>query len=256
MDQAFPGLDESFTASGLDPAVWFPYYLPHWSSRAGTAATHAVDNGELHLSIPVAQGLWCSDIHPEPLRVSCIQSGSFAGPLGSTVGQQPFRPGLVVREEQPTMWGYTPLYGHIEVRMRGVVTDRSMFAFWMSGIEDQPRRSGEVCVAEIFGSGIRGGSAEVGMGVHKFRDPLLSEDFSAPALDIDVAQFHTYAVDWLPGSLTFSIDGAAVRRSSQSPGYPMQLMTGVFDFPAKPGAEGFATHVPEMVISHVRGRAI
>lgn len=31
--------------------------------------------------------------------------------------------------------------------VRGSVTERSMFAFWMSGIEDQPERSGEICVA-------------------------------------------------------------------------------------------------------------
>ena len=43
-----------------------------------------------------------------------------------------------MREEQPTLWGYTPRYGQIEVRMRATITSRSMFAFWMSGIEDRP----------------------------------------------------------------------------------------------------------------------
>jgi hypothetical protein len=36
------------------------------------------------------------------LRVSGIQSGAFSGEAGSTVGQQPFRDGLVVREAQAT----------------------------------------------------------------------------------------------------------------------------------------------------------
>ena len=110
--------------------------------------------------------------------MSCIQSGSFAGPLGSTIGQQPFRDGLRVAEEQPTLWGYTPRYGQVEVRMRGVITPRSMFAFWMSGIEDRPERSGEICVAEIFGDAVGDGVAEVGIGVHRFRDPALVEEFS------------------------------------------------------------------------------
>ncbi len=27
-------LDETFAGTDLDRRVWFPYYLPHWSSRA------------------------------------------------------------------------------------------------------------------------------------------------------------------------------------------------------------------------------
>ena len=238
----------------LDPDIWFPYYLPHWSSRAASAATYQVRDGQLRLTIPTEQPLWCADLHPEPLRVSVIQTGSFAGPLGSTVGQQPFRDELRVREEQPRLRGYTPHYARVEVRMRGSVTPRSMFAFWMSGIEDQPGRSGEICVAEIFGSGIGAGTAEVGMGIHRFRDPALVEEFSVQPLTIDVSEFHTYAVDWRPGSVDFSVDGAVVRRLDQSPDYPMQLMLGVFDFPgratgpntdlAAPGARGLARPRP------------
>ncbi len=249
-------LDERFTGDTLDADVWFPYYLPHWSSRAGSAATWSVSDGELHLSIPVDQPLWCADIHEEPLRVSCIQSGSFAGPLGSTVGQQPFRDGLKVREEQPTMWGYTPQYGQVEVRMRGVITPRSMVAFWMSGIEDRPERSGEICVAEVFGDAVRDGSADVGIGLHQFRDPALVEEFSADPLAIDVAEFHTYGVDWQPGSLAFTVDGRVVRRIDQAPDYPVQLMIGVFDFPAKAAPGDLAVPVPELVVSHVHGRPL
>ncbi|MDT7677527.1 MAG: hypothetical protein QOD82_5429 [Pseudonocardiales bacterium] len=249
-------LEERFTGDTLDPDVWFPYYLPHWSSRARSAATYSVRDGELRLSVPVDQPLWCADLHDEPLRVSCIQSGSFAGPLGSTVGQQPFRDGLQVREEQPTTWGYTPLYGRIEVRMRGVVTARSMFAFWMSGIEDRPEHSGEICVAEVFGDAVRGGSADVGIGLHRFRDPALVEEFSAGPLAIDVTEFHTYGVDWRPGSLAFTVDGEVVRHLDQAPDYPMQLMIGVFDFPAKAAADDVAVPVPQLVVSHVRGQRL
>ena len=249
-------LDERFVGDSLDPDVWFPYYLPHWSSRVGSAATWSVHHGELRLSVPVDQPLWCPDAHEEPLRVSCIQSGSFAGPLGSTIGQQPFREGLEVREEQSTMWGYTPRYGQVDVRMRGVITRRSMFAFWLSGIEDRPERSGEVCVAEVFGDAVRDGSADVGIGVHRFRDPALVEEFAAEPLGIDVAEFHTYGADWRPGSLTFTVDGEVVRRLDQAPDYPMQLMIGVFDFPAKAAGVDVDVPVPELVVSHVRGRPL
>jgi len=249
-------LDERFAGDALDPDVWFPYYLPHWSSRADSAATWSVRDSALHLSIPADQSLWCSDLHDEPLRVSCIQTGSFAGPVGSTVGQQPFRDGLVVREEQPTIWGYTPRYGQVEVTMRGVITPRSMVAFWMSGIEDRPERSGEICVAEIFGDAVHDGITEVGMGVHQFRDPALAEEFAPEPLALDVADAHTYGVDWRPGSLAFSVDGEVVRRLDQAPDYPMQLMIGAFDFPAKAADDDGDVPVPELVVSRVRGRPL
>ena len=208
----------------------------------------------MHLTIPPDQPLWCAGLHEDPLRVSCIQSASFAGPVGSAIGQQPFRDGLRVAEEQPTLWGYTPHYGEVEVRMRGVITPRSMVAFWMSGIEDRPERSGEICVAEIFGDAVGDGVAEVGMGVRAFRDPALVEEFATERLPIDVAAFHTYACDWRPGTVTFSVDGDVVRRLDQAPDYPMQLMIGVFDFPAKATAIDTAVPVPELVVSHVFGR--
>ena len=248
-------LDERFAGTDLDRDVWLPYYLPHWSSRADTAATYQVRDGELRLSIPAEQGLWSEGVHETPLRVSCIQSAGFSGPVGSTIGGQPFRKGLTVAEEQPALWGYIPHGGHIELRARGVVTARSMFAFWLSGIEDEPDRSGEICVMEIFGDAVRDGSADVGIGVKKLGDPKLTQEFSADPLPIDPAEFHTYAVDWRPGSLEFTVDGAVVKRCAQAPDYPVQLMIGVFDFPDKahlvPG-----TPVPEMVVTHVRGHPL
>jgi hypothetical protein len=147
--------EERFTGDTLDPAVWVPHYLPHWSSRAASAPTYSVRGGELRLSIPPEQGLWAEGVHATPLRVSCVQTANFSGPVGSTIGGQPFLENQQVREEQPTLWGYTPHYGHIEARMKGVVSPRSMVAFWMSGIEDRPERSGEICVMEVFGDAVR-----------------------------------------------------------------------------------------------------
>jgi hypothetical protein len=219
---------------------WLPYYLPHWSSRAASRATYSIDGGELRLSIPVEQGLWCADTHPTPLRVSCIQSANLNG-------SQRFLDDQQVVEEQEEFRGYTPRYGKISVRARGVITLRSMVAFWLSGIEDAPEHSGEICVMEVFGDAPAG----FGMGLHKFRDPALTEDFEAVPLPLDIAEFHTYGVDWRPGSLTFTVDGAVVKRVGQAPDYPVQLMLGVFDFPDK--ASGDEVPVPELVVTEVTG---
>jgi hypothetical protein len=247
-------LDERFPGGALDTDVWFPFYLPHWSSRAASAATYAVRDGALHLSVPADQPLWCPDLHEEPLRVSCLQTGSRSGPVGSNTGQQPFAEGLVVREEQPEFRGYTPRYGHVEVTMRATVGPRSMFAFWLSGIEDRPEHSGEICVAEVFGDTVGDGTAAVGTGLHRFRDPALTEEFGAEQLPLDVTRDHTYAVDWTPGSLVFTVDGDVVRRVAQAPDYPVQLMLGVFDFPRRAGGGG--PEVPELVVSSVRGHPL
>jgi Glycosyl hydrolases family 16 len=247
-------LDEQFTGSELDRDVWFPFYLPHWSSRASSAATYDVDASGLRLTIADNQPLWCADRHREPMRVSCVQTGSFAGPEGSTIGQQPFTDGLTVSEEQPTFWGCTPHFGSIAVTMRGVVDARSMIAFWLSGIEDVPARSGEICVAEIFGDTIDGDVAQVGMGVHAFRDPDLWEEFATEPLRIDVGVDHTYSVDWTADSVVFGVDGHVVRELTQAPDYPVQLMLGVFDFPQRhPRADVDRQRWwPQLVVSRIR----
>jgi hypothetical protein len=128
-----------------------------------------------------------------------------------------------------------------------------MFAFWMSGIEDRPERSGEICVAEIFGSDVMSHRALVGIGLHQFRDLHLTEEFSAISLPIDVTEDHTYGVDWRPSGLHFTIDSEVVRTSQQAPDYPMQLMIGVCDFPDRRGPDDL---VPHVVVSRVRGQAL
>ena len=243
---------DDFEGHDLDRSVWIPHYLPHWSSRVESAATYEVADSKLRLSIPLEQGLWCPVEHDGPLRVSGIQSGVFSGEVGSTVGQQPFRVGLRVREAQPTQWGWTPRYGVLEVRAGMELSARSMASVWMVGIEDEPQRSGEICVLEVFGDAVGRSGVAVGMGIHPFRDPLLHDDFATPQLPIDVTEFHVYTIDWRPGRVDFFVDGSHVRAVAQAPDYPMQLMIGVFDFPAKPSAAAHAGHVPLFALDYVR----
>jgi hypothetical protein len=236
---------DDFDAPGLDTDVWIPHYLPQWSSRAESAATYAIAGSELRLTIPPQQGLWCPGDH-DPLKVSGVQSGVFSGPVGSTIGQQPAHEGALVREFQPRRWGWTPHYGVLEVRARMEISPRSMAAVWMVGLEDEPERCGEICVFEVFGDAPQA----VGMGVHPFRDPALTEEWDAPRVAIDVSEPHVYAADWQPGRVDFAIDGEHVKTVGQAPDYPMQMMVAVFDFPDKPGP---ADHVPELAVDWIRG---
>jgi hypothetical protein len=169
---------EDFDGAELDTDVWSPYYLPAWSSRTQTSATYTVSDSCLHLSIPADQGMWLAGEH-SPMRVSGIQSGNGSGPVGSTLGQQPPFDDAMVREYQPAFRGWTPSGGHLEIRMRAEVSPRSMFAWWMVGLEDVPECSAEICVAEIFGDTINSEpSAAVGTGLHPFRDPRSSKTFA------------------------------------------------------------------------------
>jgi hypothetical protein len=247
--------EDHFDVTVLNRGVWLAHYLPAWSSRAETEATYAIRDSCLYLTIPPSQGLWCAADHEPPLRVSGIQSGNFSGAVGSTIGQQPYRTGLTVSEEQETFWGWTPEQAYIEIRARGIVTQRSMVACWLVGLEDQPQRSAEICVAEIFGKAVAAGeSAAIGMGLHAFRDPSVTEDFEAVRLRIDVADFHTYAVDWTAEKADFLVDGLLVRSCPGPPAYPMQLMIAAFDFPAESdGADD--QRVPTLIVDYVRGYA-
>jgi hypothetical protein len=248
------GFREDFDADALDTDVWLPHYLPQWSSRAESAATHEVRDSELRLTIPPSQALWCSGIHEPPLRVSAVQSGVHSGPKGSTVGQQPFREGLAVREAQGTHWGWTPYHGTLHIRARMELSPRSMASVWLVGLEDAPDRCGEICVFEVFGDAVQpGASAAVGMGVHPFRDPALGEDFAAPRLELDVTEHHTYSAEWRRDGVDFLVDAAHVRSVDRAPAYPMQMMVAVFDFPAHERAQAHAGHVPLLAVDRIEG---
>ena len=244
---------DDFDGDALDATVWIPHYLPMWSSRAVSAATHELTASELRLTIPVDQGLWCEAEHEPPLRVSGIQSGVRSGPVGSTDGQQAFREGLRVREEQPAQWGWTPHHGRIEVRARMELSPRSMASVWMVGLEDEPPRCGEICVFEVFGDALEPGNAAVGQGIKPIRDPELSWDFEAPRTAIDVAEPHDYAVEWRPGHVDFFVGGERRRSVDQAPDYPLQLMVAVFDFPEHPAASEHAARVPLLALDRIRG---
>ena len=187
--------------------------------------------------------------------MSSLQTGLFAGPVGSPVGQHRFNPRAVVRQAQRNLRLYTPQYGRIELRAQALDDPRTMVTLWLIGYEDEPARSGEICICEIFGRDVKADHASVGMGVHPFSDPLLLDDFSAVRVPIDARDFHVYAAEWTPEQVAFFVDGDLVKTVRQSPAYPMQLMLGVYEFPSQhedaqrpPGA-----YPKAFVIDYVRG---
>ncbi|MEV5496891.1 glycoside hydrolase family 16 protein [Nonomuraea fuscirosea] len=238
--------EDTFQGDRVEETKWIPYYLPQWTTRTAAAARYRLGDGLLRLLIEEEQPPW----HPETegaMRVSSLQTGIFSGPAGSRIGQH--GRGAVVQEEYPELRLYTPLYGRIEMRAKAVDDPRCMVALWMIGFEDEPERSAEICVAEIFGRDVGPDEARIGMGLHPFGDPSIADDFTVETMPIDAREFHVYAVDWTPGRVSFFVDGQHVRTINQAPAYPMQLMLNIFEF--EPGG----VYPKEFTVDYVRGYA-
>jgi len=229
-------VDERFEGPELDPARWLPHYLPQWSTPDRSAARYATGPGGLTLRIDHNQAAWSPEFDGE-LRVSNLQSGVRSGPAGSSVGQHPFRDGLVVRTPQPERALWLPQYGLIEVGIVPCLHPRALTALWLIGFESTPEQSGELCVVELFGREIAAasaaspGSGRIGLGVHPFRDPTLRDDFALVETATDLRAEHLYTVEWMPGAARFYLDEQLIAEVDQSPAYPLQLMLNLYELP-------------------------
>jgi len=90
---------DEFTAPDVAPHQWIPYHLPQWGTRARAEARRGHEDGHLALRIDADQPPWCPE-YDGGVRVSSLQTGVHAGPVGSTLGQHRFNPRSVVREAQ------------------------------------------------------------------------------------------------------------------------------------------------------------
>ena len=242
---------DDFAGPDLDRSLWIPHHLPHWSSRAASAARYRLDGGQLRLVIEDDQPPWCPEFDGRT-RVSSMQTGLLAGPVGSTVGQHRFSAAAVVREAQPDTRLYTPQYGFFELRARVTDDPSSMCALWMIGVEDRPDRSAEICVAEIFGRDVGPDRAGIGMGVHPFGDPRITDEFARQPVAVDATDFHVYGVEWTPDHVAFFVDDVLVTVVRQSPAYPMQFMLGIYAFPDDDGVLPPPASPREFVVDRFR----
>lgn len=241
--------NDEFAGVTLDPTRWIPYYLPQWSSRKQATPNYILRNGTLVLQITQEQQPWCPEFDGE-VKASSIQTGLFAGPLGSTQGQLGFNPDLVVREAQTNARLYTPRYGYFECRATCSAVAGNHVSLWMIGYEDTPERSGEIAMFEVFGKDVSKTSSVVCYGVHPWKDTTLVDEFYRDALPIDATEFHIYAFEWTPSHIDFYVDNQPIRRISQSPNYPLQIMLSIFELP---GGNTDAAYPKEFVVDYVRG---
>ena len=240
---------DEFEGPVLDPTKWLPYYLPQWSSKERSAPQYIFRDGALVLQITGDQQPWCPEFDGE-VKASCIQTGLFAGPVGSKLGQLRFNDDLVVREAQRNVRLYTPQYGYFECRARGLATPGNHVSLYMIGYEDTPEKSGEINMFEIFGKDVGATSTIVRYGIHPWKDPNLTDEFYHDSLEIDATKFHVYAHEWTPTYIDFFVDNQKIRRINQSPGYPMQFMLSIYELP---GITENSVYPKEFVVDYVRG---
>ena len=112
------------------------------SQKRGTSATpersaarYELKRGVLRLHIDADQPAW--RVEDGEMRVSNIQTGTFAGPVGSPIGQHRHRPDLAVATPQVTRRLYTPSFGLAEAVLRAGPDPTCMLAVWLVGFEEQ-----------------------------------------------------------------------------------------------------------------------
>jgi hypothetical protein len=243
--------DERFEGPDLDAGRWVAHYLPHWTVPSRSAARYDLRDGVLRLRIDADRPAW--RVEDGAMRVSSIQTGSFSGPCGSPVGQHRHRPDLRVTTPQPARRLYTPRYGRVEAVLRASADPACMLAFWLIGVEDEsPERSGEICVAELFGHAIGPQGSGVRIGVKAHHDPRLRQDMEEVALDLDATGWHTYGAAWTPDEIRFFVDDRLVRTVQQRIDCPLQLMVDLFEFPEGPRRDP-AAYPKVGEVSAVRG---
>jgi beta-glucanase (GH16 family) len=106
---------------------------------------------------------------------------------------------------------FTAQYGHVEARMK-IPRGQGMWpAFWMLGTPVNWPDSGEIDVMENVGfepSTVHGtihGPGYSGSGG-------IGAAYSLPGGQVFADAFHTFAVDWAPDSITWSVDGTVYQR--------------------------------------------
>jgi hypothetical protein len=242
--------EDTFPGPGIDTDKWVPYYLPQWSSRAASAPRFGFGPDGFALHIEADQPPWCPEFDGE-VKCSSIQTGVYAGPPGSALGQHGARLNARVREAQQTRRTYTPQYGYFEARVKGARSPGMVAALWMIGFEEVPEESGEICIFELFGEHMTAAQSEVRFGVHPFQDPALTDEFLRQTLPIDATRFHIYAAEWTPTHIDFYVDNEKRATVHQSPAYPMQFMLGLYELPGFPRAGD--AYPKRFVIDYFRG---
>ena len=196
--------NDEFAGSSLDSSKWDPCYP--WANT-GVGCTN-FGNPELEWYLPSQNTVSGNALH---------LNASKTATSGTTRDGQPkkydWRSGMVT-----TYHSFQFTYGYVAVRARVPKGD----GLW-SGLFLLPRSEAwppEIDIAETYGDDTN----KFNVVLQPAQGPQFPTSVSAPS-DLSTG-YHTYAVDWEPSSITWSIDGKTVHRytGDRSPSEPMYLV--------------------------------
>lgn len=237
-----PDLDEDFS-DGPSTQYWVPHYLPLWTTPERSEARYRVRRDGIELRIEADQLDWRDE--DAPLRVSNLQTGTFSGPLGSSIGTHRHRDDeLTVRTETPQRLLFAPSSGRVDVTVTASQDEACMLAAWLVGTEHlSAEDSGEICIFEIDADAI-GTTTVARSGVKAHHDPRMVGDMTDITIPLNAARPHTWTVIWSKGETIIGCEGVVVRRIPQAPTYPLFLMIDLFEIGPATG------HYPKSATIH------
>ncbi|WP_179506333.1 MULTISPECIES: glycoside hydrolase family 16 protein [unclassified Sphingomonas] len=201
---------DEFDGTAIDPARWTladdcwgggnqerQCYTPR------RANAHLADG---HLVITARKEAWRGPAYPQDLRETPDRNAARA--------EKPFTSARLSTKDKAA-WRY----GRVEVRARLPGGQGSWPAIWMLPAESRYGRwaaSGEIDILETVNLGVpcatcAGGKEDRALGTIHFGGvpPANRHVGSETPIPAPVDGFHTYAVEWAPGTITWSIDGVA-----------------------------------------------
>lgn len=122
-----------------------------------------------------------------------------------------------IRTTKATKGLFNMTYGYVEARMSLPATKGAWPAFWMlpqsTDIYGGWPVSGEIDIMETCGAFADGSNGKTCSTLHWGCPEHVYRGSGYTDLSSDYTNFHTYAVDWKPGKITFYYDGAAIYTS-------------------------------------------
>ncbi len=217
--------DDEFNGADLNQQLWFPYYLPHWSTRELTKANYALQNGSLVLKITPEMQPW-DPVKDAGTVISGIQTGEKDW-LHRWTNYS------AVNHHEDTVQNFLQKYGYFEIRAKVQKGSGIHSAWWMIGFQqDQNQATGEntmnaeMDIFEILG---KTPSSDL-INLHPWSDSTLSSSSNTVAAGADLSQdFHVYGFEWDETNMKFYVDNQLVKTINQSPNYPMMTLLGLYE---------------------------
>ena len=198
--------DDEFTGNSLDTSKWVVQQTSNSGYHSGIECFVNSQN-----NVSVANGVLSLTVRKEAAPFTC------ADPLGSYTTQ--YTSGMV-----STYGLFSQAYGRFEVRAKlpptAIAGLQESFWLWPANASRYGTAwsaSGEIDFAEIYSLYPDRAIPYIHYNAAA-PDPNVTDDY---CLITDIAQFHTYAIEWTPSTITIIYDGKTCLVDSWNPAAPL-----------------------------------